>query len=279
MLPLISSRRNPLVAELRALVRRRPHHSRRILLDGPHLVDAALSTRLPVLAAVVARARLATDGEIARLAAALTERGVHVASATDSVMNAISPVVSASGIVALAEYRPRSLETLLDRQPALIAWLHNVQDPGNVGAVIRTAEAAGATGVIVSGASADPFGWKALRGAMGSTLRLPVVRTAHASDVLDQLRRRAVRLLAAAPRGGCPIYDVDWRGPLAICLGSEGAGLSPQIARRAEQLVSVPMERPVESLNVAVTAALLLYEARRQRTGSAPFRPATEQIP
>jgi TrmH family RNA methyltransferase len=271
VVPLITSRRNPLVAELRALARRRTPESRRILLDGAHLIEAALAARVRVLVAVVARSRLATgDEQATRLVRSLADAGARVVAATEAVMDAISPVVTASGLVALAEHDPSGLESLLEREPLLIAWLHDVQDPGNVGAVVRAAEAAGATGVLVSGRTADPFGWKALRGSMGSTLRLPVVRVADTVELLRRLRRRAVRVLAATPRGGRPIYDVELSGSLVICLGSEGAGLPPELICQADEQVSVPMQPPVESLNVAVTAALLLYEARRQRLRAAP---------
>lgn len=237
-----------------------------MLLDGPHLVDAARAAGTPLLAVVVAAARLTSeDDEVARLARALAATGVKVWRAPAAVMRALSPVASASEIVAVAELAPAPVERLLERPPVLVVWLDGVQDPGNVGAVIRTAEAAGASGVIVSGASADPFGWKALRGAMGSTLRLPVARSAHIGAPLDALRRRGVRVLATAPRGGRWIYDVDLRGSIAVCLGSEGAGLTSELIRQADELISVPMEHPVESLNVAVTAAVVLYEARRQR--------------
>lgn len=267
-LPLVTSRRHPLVTELRALARRRATTTGRVLLDGPHLVEAARRAGTRLVAAVVAGSRLTDDQEVARLAEDLLAAGVRVVRAPAAVMDAVSPVASAAGIVAVAEYDPPPLDRLFDRAPALLVWLEGVQDPGNVGAVVRTAEAAGATGVIVSGASADPYGWKALRGSMGSTLRLPVARVPETALVAEQLRRRGVQLLAAAPRAGRPIYDVNLRGSIAICLGSEGAGLPPAVLHQADDLVSVPMEPAVESLNVAVTAGIILYEARRQRAGA-----------
>jgi len=141
-----------------------------------------------------------------------------------------------------------------------------VQDPGNLGAIVRVAEAAGGTGVVAAGASANPFGWKALRGSMGSGLRLPMAIGIDAGAAVADARKHGCRIVATAPRGGTPIFDVDLKGPLAVLIGGEGPGLPPALVDAADERVTIPMQAPVESLNAAVTAALILYEARRQRS-------------
>jgi TrmH family RNA methyltransferase len=143
---------------------------------------------------------------------------------------------------------------------------YDVQDPGNLGAVARAAEAAGATGVFVCGRSADPFGWKALRGSMGSAFRLPIVSCPAADEAVAAVRARGLRVLALTARDGASLYDMDLRGPSALLVGGEGAGLSDDIAALTDARVSIPMRPPVESLNVAVAAAVALYEAARQRS-------------
>jgi TrmH family RNA methyltransferase len=147
----------------------------------------------------------------------------------------------------------------------LVVIVVDVQDPGNAGAIVRVAEAGGATGVIASGVTADPFGWKALRGSMGSALRLPVVNGGAAAEAIADARRHGCRVIAAAPRGGRSVFDIDLTGPVAILIGGEGPGLAPSVVDAADERVTIPMQAPVESLNAAVTAALLVYEARRQR--------------
>jgi RNA methyltransferase, TrmH family len=141
----------------------------------------------------------------------------------------------------------------------------NVQDPGNLGAIIRVAEAAGATGAVTAGTSADPFGWKALRGSMGSAFRLPAAIDADAGRAIAEARRHGCRIVAAVPRGGHPPSDVDLTGAIAILIGGEGPGLASILVEAADERVTIPMQPPVESLNAAVAAALLVYEARRQR--------------
>jgi TrmH family RNA methyltransferase len=147
----------------------------------------------------------------------------------------------------------------------LIIVVVDVQDPGNLGAIVRVAEAGGVAGVIACGASADPYGWKALRGAMGSAFRLPVVRSGKAEDLIPQLKDAGVRVLATAAQRVGAFYDRPLTGACAILLGGEGPGLSAGLIAAADGVVSIPMQAPVESLNVATSAAIIIYEARRQR--------------
>jgi len=140
-----------------------------------------------------------------------------------------------------------------------------VQDPGNVGALVRTAEAGGMSGMFVTGASANPFSWKAIRGSMGSTLRLPVVGGMPTASVMTCLKTGGIRSIAAVPRGGQDPDAIDWRGKVALLVGGEGAGLSDEVTSQSDALVSIPMAVRVESLNVAAAGAILVYAARRQR--------------
>ena len=127
-------------------------------------------------------------------------------------------------------------------------------------------QAAGAGGVVTAGATADPFGWKALRGAMGSTFRIPVTDLGEHHDLLQRARRAGCAVIATAPRGGRSMYDLDLTRPLLIVIGGEGAGIESPVRDSADAVASIPMAGGVESLNAAVAAALITYEARRQRT-------------
>ena len=144
--------------------------------------------------------------------------------------------------------------------------LVDIQNPGNVGAAVRAADAGGATALLATGTTADPYGWKALRGGMGSTFRIPVVHHPDVTDLIAQARRAGVRVIAAAARGGESLYTADLSRPVLVLLGNEGSGLYPAVAQSADDIISVPMRPGVDSLNVAVTAALVVYEAFRQRS-------------
>jgi len=259
----ITSRHNPLVARYREIARGDARDL--LLLDGVHLVAEAVAAGLRVRQAAVAGD--AAD-DVAGLAAQLRKAGVEVVVASPSVMDALSPVRSASAIVALAERPARTLDALAAADPgrrALLVIASDVQDPGNVGAIVRVAEAGGATAVIAAGRSADPYGWKALRGSMGSALRLPIISGVDTAAALADARRHGYRIVATTPRGGRSLFDVDLSGRTAVIIGGEGAGLGKSIVDAADVRVTIPMESPVESLNAAVTAALIVYEARRQR--------------
>ena len=141
----------------------------------------------------------------------------------------------------------------------------DVQDPGNVGSLLRAAEAGGATGAFICSRSANPFSWKALRGSMGSSLRLPVAAGLAAGEAFDCLTQGGLRTIAAVPRGGESPDVLDWRGRVGLLLGGEGPGLPDDLVTRCDHRVTIPMTPPVESLNVAVAAAILVYAARRQR--------------
>jgi TrmH family RNA methyltransferase len=265
----IASRHNAIVKTFRALARGGGHDGR-VLLEGEHLVSEALQAGVRIVTAALASRVLTRAGDahhesVGRLAQQLTSQGARVVSVTESVMAAMSPVQTPSGIVAVAEFAPPPLERVLEGRAPFVAVLAGVQDPGNLGAVVRTAEAAGATGLVACLPSADPFGWKALRGAMGSTFRLPVPDRMPLHEALLAARRRGLSVAAAVPRGGTPMHQFDFRKPMAILLGGEGSGLNDEMIDNADSRVTIPMRPPVESLNVAVSAALILYEAFRQR--------------
>jgi TrmH family RNA methyltransferase len=167
--------------------------------------------------------------------------------------------------VTLARRPVHDLTSLLDRSRPLLLVACDIQDPGNVGALLRAAEAGGATGAVFCGSSADPYGWKALRGSMGSALRLPLSGRGDLRDVMAETRAHGIRLLATVPRDGTSLYDADLTGPVALVLGGEGPGLTGEALALADERVMIPMRPPVESLNVAVAAAVFVFEAARQR--------------
>ena len=260
--PAITSRQNPVVARFRDAAK--GARSDLLLLDGVHLVAEALGAGLRIRESAVINVRNVRP-EVADLVERLRGHDVPVATVSASVMQALSPVRSPSPVVAIAE-RPIAAAEHVYRDTPLVLVAIDIQDPGNVGAIVRVAEAGGASGVVCAGACADPFGWKALRGSMGSALRLPILIHRDIREAIDDARRHGCRIVATSPRGSRPVFASDLRGPIAILIGGEGPGLAPSQLDAADELVMIPMEPPVESLNTAVSAALIVYEARRQRT-------------
>jgi len=246
------------VKRFRRVAARKPGDTA-VLLDGEHVIAEALDAGVPLEA-------ILTDGRPSPVARRARAAGVSVVQGTAAVLDAASPVRTSSGIVAIAEWSPATADSALEGARALAIGLVDVQDPGNVGSVIRASDALGATGVIALEQSADPGGWKALRGAMGSTFHLPVAR-GRLRETVAEARHRGLRITAAAAASGQAPDELDLTLPRLVLLGSEGAGLPDATIQDADDLVTIPMRAGVNSLNVAVTAALILFDARRQREG------------
>jgi TrmH family RNA methyltransferase len=263
---VISSRHNPLVAAFRTLADTPDPTGARLLLDGAHLVNDARSSGLHFEAVAVAASRLTSQTEEGLLAQRLVREGIDVVEASDAVFDALSPVRSPSGIVAIAARKETTAQEICGRRDAFVLAAVDVQEPGNVGALLRAAEAGGVTGAIVCGVSANPFSWKALRGSMGSVLRLPVVAGMTTHQAMTVMRKSGVRMIASIPRGGEDPDAVDWRGTVGLLLGGEGPGLTDEAIALCDARVTIPMASGVESLNVAAAGAILVYAARRQRT-------------
>jgi TrmH family RNA methyltransferase len=261
----ISSRQNPLVRTFRELADHPDPTGERVLLDGAHLVRDAHAGGAVFEVVAVASSRLRSPTEEGTLALALEQSDVDVVTADDRLFAALSPVKTPSGLVAVAR-RQVSAPALVCRHPrAFVVAAVDVQDPGNVGSLLRAAEAGGATGAFICGASANPFSWKALRGSMGSALRLPVVAGMTAAAVVNCVKDAGLRMIAAVPEAGAAPDDIDWRGQVALVLGGEGGGLSDAVVAASDARVTIPMAAAVDSLNVAVAGGILIYAARRQR--------------
>ena len=229
-----------------------------MLLDGEHLVQAALAAGITLDAVL-------TDGRAPAIANRARDAGVPVHDVSTAVIDAAAPVRTPSGVLALARWQPAVIADALSHPNGLVLALVDVQDPGNVGNVIRSADALGAAAVLTLGATADPGGWKALRGAMGSTFQLPVGRgETHAA--IDLLHERGWDTMVTTPAGGVPLHAQAFDRPTAVLLGNEGSGLPADVTARARGRLTIPMREGVESLNVATTAALVAYEAHRRRT-------------
>jgi len=285
----ITSRQNAVVKRFRDLARasrvapvgRADHHGQdghadEILLDGVHLVHEALACDIPIEIAAFAERQLDNVvSPLPRLVDDVRKRGGRPFTVTDQVLAAMSPVRQPSGVVAIARVRSTDVRAVFaathgtDLPLPIVLVLAGLQDPGNVGAIVRAAAGFGAAGVVAIEGTANPFGWKALRGAMGGTFRLPIAARGTLSDVIAGARLERVRLAAAVAHGGTPLPQLDFRDPIALIFGNEGGGVSPTALGAADTTVTIPMHAPVESLNVAIAAAVILYEASRQRIGDA----------
>lgn len=187
---------------------------------------------------------------------------------TDIVMNAMSDTRTPQGVLAVARQRSHTLEEMLGAKgPACLLLLETLQDPGNLGTILRAGEGAGITGLVMNRECADIYSPKVIRSTMGSILRVPFVYADDFEAAARRVKEAGIRLFAAHLEGAKDYDREDYRGNVGFIIGNEGSGLTAQTAALADACIKIPMAGQVESLNAAVAAAVLMYETARQRRG------------
>lgn len=189
----------------------------------------------------------------------------------DKLFDGIVPSENPQGVAALIRLREFSFADVLERlQVGPVIVLAGLQDPGNLGTILRSAEAFGSAGVVLGEGTVSPFNSKVIRASAGSIFRLPVILTKAAGgleEISAKLRAQSVRLIATSSHKGTPLDQANLRGPVAVFVGSEASGLPRAVLGQADELVAIPHMPQVESLNAGVAGSILLYEAARQRHG------------
>ncbi|TXF13658.1 TrmH family RNA methyltransferase [Pelomicrobium methylotrophicum] len=259
---VIRSKDNPVFKRLVKLASSARHRreANQVVLEGTRLVSALLEHGgLPALLAIAESKAQAP--EVVAVSRAVPADRVVVLS--DALCGAVSDLATPPGVLAIAPPpRPRPPKGL----PQLLVMLEDIQDPGNLGSILRTAAAAGADAALLSPGCADPWSLKVLRAAMGAHFTLTIHERA---DLLQAVRTFRGRVIATAAQARQSLFGLDLTGPLAFIIGNEGAGVSPLLREAAHAVAGLPMPGPMESLNVAAAAAVCLYERVRQ-TQAAP---------
>ncbi|NJL00684.1 MAG: RNA methyltransferase [Spirulinaceae cyanobacterium SM2_1_0] len=259
---MIASRQNPLVKQLCKLHTAKQRHQQQLfLVEGTHLVEAACQAERQFVILCSTSAWQERHPQLWEQALARTERWETV---TPAVLAAIATTVQPDGIVG-AIARPASPRTPDPTTLSLGLAVERLQDPGNLGTLIRTAVATGVEQLWLSGDSVDPDHPKVLRASAGAWFRQPLTVSAELGATLQVYRDRGIQVVATVPRADEDFWAVDWQPPSILLLGNEGAGLSAAVLACADRQVKIPLQPGVESLNVAIAAALLLYEVSRQR--------------
>ena len=260
---MITSRVNPLLQRARAV--REGKIDELMFIEGLRLCEEALISGLSI-EAVIYSEEIAQKRRAQEFLSAVAEAAGRMVSVSEKLLTTISYTKTPQGIVVLAIRPPKNSKVLVAAaRPELLVVMHSINNPVNVGAIVRTAEAAGATGAIATAKTSDPFSPKALRGAMGSAFRLPIWFKPGFTEMLHWCQKRHIRTICADANGTIDFTKMDWKPPTALILGPESEGFSNEELQAADQTVSIPMQGKVESLNVAVTAGVLLFEAMKQR--------------
>lgn len=258
---LLSSTHNPRLQRVRALLEKKKQRDEEqaFVIEGVRLVEEALASGWQAELALFTsqlseRGREALDG--------LQASGAEVVQAEPHLLESIAGTESPQGLLAVFKRRVQKLPAKLDF--ALIA--DNLRDPGNLGTLLRSSAAAGTQAVLLSPGCADAFSAKVLRAGMGAHFRLPVIPLTW-DEIRAACEQSCLRVLLADSAGGVSCWESDLRSPLALLVGSEAEGASPEGKALAAQAVHIPMPGKSESLNAAVAASILLFEVVRQRQG------------
>lgn len=247
----ITSAANPLLKEIRRAIARGGLTGQGwCVAETPHLLEEALRSGREVQLALAAES-VQVPGDL------------KVVRVPEALLRSVAGTESSPGVIALVKPPEWKMADLL-RAPALVVVLDGLQDPGNVGAIVRAAEAFGATGALLLKGTASPYNSKTLRASAGSLFRLPFLHGMEAGEAVAALAAERIQLFAAMPNSDGELASANLRGPCALVIGNEARGVSEPL-RAAARAVSIPTVG-VESLNAAVAAGILLYEARRQRS-------------
>lgn len=258
---MLTSLQNPLIKQLRKLDSAKERRASGLfLIEGGHAVEAAHRYGWGFEVICATETWCINHPELLN-ALSGTNRFELVSSA---IIEALADTVAPTGIVAAVRHQERDWQTIL-HSPSLLVLGETLQDPGNLGTIIRTCAAAGADGFLLSADSVDPESPKVLRASAGLWFHLPPLRCPDLHLVIETLIAQGVQVLATAADAPLTLWDLDLRKPTAFVLGSEGQGLSHILRSQIPQQVCIPQTPGVESLNVSVSCAVLLYEAARQR--------------
>ena len=261
----VTSRENKQVKYLRSLQDPKNRRTAKVfLVEGSKMVEESLREPGRVKLLIASPSLMKHQGR--NMMHLAEERGVEILWISERLMDHVSESRTPQPILAVVAMRRYSEDSLLFKDPGLFLVAHELQDPGNLGTIIRTAEAAGAAGIGITRNTVDPYNHRSVRASMGSILRLPVAKIANMKGLIEKCKHQGFQTVAMTLNGYTPHFDLDLKQPTAIILGQESAGLTEEVLRTIDHRARIPMAANIDSLNVATSAAIILYEALRQRT-------------
>jgi TrmH family RNA methyltransferase len=264
------ARTHAIVRRIRELRRSRERRDdeRVLVAEGYHLADEALTCKASIEMAIVSSA-IDSSEQGARIKQRIVAAGVAIHETTDSILESLQDARSPQPVLLVVQRSESNLAATLAARPgpALVAVTHDLQDPGNLGSILRTADGAGSTALIACGDGVDLYHPRAVRATMGSIFRLPAI-AARPDEVIDALCTAGIDNIGATPTAQFDHVRCDLRGPVALWIGREGCGLPADVMRSLDRSVRIRMAPGVESVSAPAAAAVLLFEARRQRAGT-----------
>lgn len=262
----IASRQNPVIKHVKALERKKyRRHHREAVLEGRRIIADALESEVRFSRVLLDEA---ADERAVELAVLLESDGAEAAFVETGLFNLLSETVHSQGILAVAELPQAPPDAVFEEESGFWVLLDRLQDPGNLGTIIRTADAAGASGIALTAGCVDVYNSKVLRSAMGSVFHLPILQDLPGKTFLGGLKKAGFRLFAADLSGALSFERASYPDKTCLVIGNEGAGIRRELLDICDESVKIPIIGRAESLNAAVAAGILLYDIAMKRKSS-----------
>lgn len=260
----ITSSKNPLIKEIKSLHRKRGRmKNNAFIIEGIKIINEAIENNYP-LDKIIYTDQLLRNKEGEDFFNKLQD-GYNLIYVSDNVFDEISDTENPQGILAIAQLVYRTVDELSLSKKSFLLYLDELQDPGNMGTIIRTADAFNIDGIILSQGCVDPYNPKVVRATMGSIFRTPLYFASDGLDMLKDLREKGIKIYSTSLQGSIPIYDADYNGGLVLVIGNESKGVREDIQCMSNILIKIPMPGKAESLNAGVAASIIMYEVLKQR--------------
>jgi len=261
---IISSSKNPVIKEVKSLKNRKSREEKKLFfIEGIKITEEALKENAEIVRVIVSEEFVSREDSV-HLMKTIESRGCKCFILPEKLFKEISDTETPQGIMAVLRTRHFGIDEIV-RENASLVILDAVQDPGNMGTIIRTADAAGFDGIIMSKGCVDVYNPKVIRATMGSIFRVPFNFSENLTDTIRILKSKDIRVIAAHLKGDKNYFELDMDGNIAVVIGNEANGISDDVTVLADELVRIPMVGRTESLNASVAAGLLMYEVLRQR--------------
>ncbi|KAF0145856.1 MAG: RNA methyltransferase TrmH family [Nitrospirae bacterium] len=243
--------------------KRSKYKSAAFIIEGPHLIEMAISSGHQIKEAFFT-STFSAKKDVQKLMGQLPKHTGEIFEVTDHILHKLTGTETPQGIIAIASYNPTTPDDIAFKSIPLIVIIDNVQEPGNLGAIIRTSDAAGADAVIILKGTCDVFSQKTIRATAGSIFNIPVVY-AETDKLLEWLKAKKISLAATSLDANKSIFNTDLKKPIAFVFGNEAHGITTHMQKNSDLILKIPIFGKAESLNVSASAAVCLYEAVRQR--------------
>lgn len=262
---MITSESNPLIKKVKKL------HSRagrqkygQYFVEGIRAVEQVLENGGPIEEVLYCEEVYRLQGGEA-LVNKLKESGIKTYQVSSHLFEKITDTAAPQYVLAVLAKEGYQLEQILENKDLLLVIVDGIQDPGNLGTIIRTADAAGAHGIILTKGTVDPYNPKSVRSTMGSIFSLPIIQAENAIELFKKLKASGIKLIGGSLQASTPYFKVDYRGKVALVIGSEAKGISEEVSRHIDLMVTIPMRGKVESLNAGIACGIILYKVVEQR--------------